>query len=124
MSDLLDGMNSDDALLVSTKLLDLSFQCRPASMYHASRAWFLSLIIAVDAPIPADLAFNLLNGRDIYPYLDQDWKPRADEYLELLADEMWMKLEAVEDGYPQRQIQDAATTPFLFDSCTPNTCRK
>lgn len=94
MSDLVSRMNSDETILMSAKLLNLSLYCREVSMYHAGRMWFQSLICAVDAdgPVPADLGFNLLNGRDLYLYLDQDWKPRAEEYLELLSEKMGMDL--------------------------------
>jgi len=97
MFDLLNNMNSDEALLMSSKLLNLSIQCRQFSMYHAGHMWFQSLMCAVDAggQIPDNLAFNLINGRDLYAYLEQGCKLKADAYLELLRGEMGMGLDTV-----------------------------
>jgi len=93
MSELLDRMSASDLLVVSEKMLILSEQCRPASKYHASRMWFMAMATACKSgeQIPSELVFNLVSGRDLYTYLDQDWKPKADEYLEFMTNETGME---------------------------------
>lgn len=85
-TDLVGSMTQQQQLLVAQKLYTLSEQCRPASMYHAARVWFMAMGTAVKSggPVPDKLALNLIDAVDLFRYLDQDWKPKGEEYLGMI----------------------------------------
>ena len=89
-SDLTSRMSPDQAFLASEMLLNLSEQCRPVSEYHAGRTWFTAAVLAfnTDEQLPEELAIRILRGTDLYPYLESDWCQKADEYIELLMNDL------------------------------------
>lgn len=91
--ELIGGMRPAEALFVSRKIMYLSEQCRPLSIYYAARAWLMSAGFAVcaEGEIPADLSMAILRASDLYPCLDSDWCIKADEYLNHLRNELGME---------------------------------
>lgn len=94
ISEFTDNMNSSEMFFVSSKLIDLSEQCRPVSMNSAAETWFMATCFAIEggSSIPPELAVRILRERDLYSSLKSDRHPKADEYLELLMDELGIEL--------------------------------
>lgn len=88
MAGIVRSMSGEQLFRGADKLLYLAQICREDSLPLAAGIWFTGLAFTVSAntDIPAATALGIFDGVELYQYLPEDWKQKADLYLDQLVE--------------------------------------